>query len=277
MKILVLGAGGQLGGTMVARLSGLHEVIPRTKRELDVSAGPEVVAAVRTLAPDVVINCSAYTNVDRSEVEPLTALAVNAWGPMHLSRAVRETGATLVHFSTDFVFDGAASTPYSEEDAPRPQGTYAASKLLGEWMAAEAPRAYVLRVESLFGGQNAKSSVDMLLGAIRDGREARAFSDRYVSPSYVVDVVEATRALLERAAPAGVYHCVNSGHATWVELARELARLVNKPDARITPVLMADAGLPVARPRFAALSNDKLVRLGISMPTWQNALERYLS
>ncbi len=276
MRILVLGANGQLGQAMIGRLAGGHHVMGRTRGELDITQAAAVAGDLRAVRPQVVINCAAYTNVDGAQDEPLSALAVNAWGPLNVARAAGEIDATLVHFSTDFVFDGEASQPYSESDLPRPQGTYAVSKLLGEWFSAELPRAYVLRVESLFGGVNAKSSVDFLLKAIRDGKEARAFSDRVVSPSYVDDVVEATSALLEREAPAGLYHCVNTGSTTWFELAQELARLAHRPDAVITAVPMGNAGLRTPRPRFAALSNAKLASVGITMPTWQDALRRYV-
>ena len=145
-----------------------------------------------------------------------------------------------------------------ETDAPRPRSTYGISKLLGEWFAAEAPRHYVLRVESLFGGPRAKSSIDALLNAIVTGGEARAFADRVVSPSYVEDVAAATLALVTRAAPFGLYHCVNSGSATWLEVARELARVAGRPDARIAAVSVNDVKLRAARPQYAALSNAKL-------------------
>jgi dTDP-4-dehydrorhamnose reductase len=196
---------------------------------------------------------------------------------MHAARAAAAVDATLVHFSTDFVFDGEATRPYTETDQPNPKGTYAASKLLGEWLALGATRAYVLRVESLFGGPKAKSSVDLLLGAIRAGTEARAFVDRVVSPSYAEDVVTATAALLERRAPAGLYHCVNSGHATWLALARVLAELVGRPGAPITPIEMKALRLKAPRPLFAALSNAKLERAGVPMPAWQDALRRYVA
>jgi dTDP-4-dehydrorhamnose reductase len=135
----------------------------------------------------------------------------------------------------------------------------------------------VLRVESLFGGARAKSSVDKILAGIMSGSEVRAFVDRTVSPSFVADVIAATRRLLETGAPAGLYHCVNSGHTTWSGLAREIARLAGRPDAHIVDVPMRDAGLLASRPQYAALSNDKLARAGVVMPTWQDALGRYIA
>jgi dTDP-4-dehydrorhamnose reductase len=150
------------------------------------------------------------------------------------------------------------------------------SKLIGEWFAAETPRHYVLRVESLFGGPRAKSSVDMLLKGMREGKPVRAFADRTVSPSFVDDVVDATRALVEQHAPFGVYHCVNSGHATWVDVAEEVARLAHIPKAVIEAVPVAAVKLKASRPTYAALSNAKILAAGAKLPTWREALKRYL-
>jgi dTDP-4-dehydrorhamnose reductase len=207
----------------------------------------------------------------------IEALGANAWGPLNLARAAAMTGALLIHFSTDFVFNGDTTAPYEETDLPSPQGRYGISKLLGEWLTAEAPATYVLRVESLFGGPRAKSSVDLLLNAIVRGEPARPFSDRIVSPSYVEDVVTATSAIVAKRPPPGLYHCVNSGHTTWLALTQELARLAGCPNAPIEPVRMADANLHPPRPRFAALSNAKLTAAGVPMPTWQDALRRYVT
>ena len=237
-------------------------------------------AAIEPLRPDVIINCAAYNDVDRSEDRPVDALNVNAFAVRALARAATTVGAAVVHYSTDFVFDGAASVPYSEEDPPNPRSVYGASKLLGEWFAADAPRAYVLRVESLFGrvpgGPPPKGSVAMILEGIRAGREVRAFEDRTISPTYVIDAAKATRALLERSAPPGLYHCVNSGRCTWVEFARELARQLGV-EPRLVPVRVADLKLRAQRPQFCALSNDKLRAAGVAMPPWQDALGRYVS
>jgi dTDP-4-dehydrorhamnose reductase len=274
---LVLGAGGQLGQAMAAELPARHEVVTLTRADVDVTSDAALTRAVTAICPDIIINCAAFTAVDDAERVPAEALAVNAWSVRTLARLASDLDATLVHYSTDFVFDGETGRPYTEDDEPNPRSAYAASKLVGEWLAAEAPRAYVLRVESLFGGPKTRSSVDRLLAGIRAGTPVRAFSDRTVSPSYVNDVVRATDRLIDDEAPCGVYHCVNSGWATWVDVARELARLAGCPDATIVETAAADAGLVAPRPRFAALSNAKLAAAGIPMPTWQDALARHVT
>lgn len=274
--VLVVGAGGQLGEAMAEGLSARHEVVARTRAELDVTSPAAVDEVVADIGPDVIVNCAAWTDVDGAETHPVEALAANAWGPRALARAAIDHDATLVHFSTDFVFDGETDRPYTELDAPNPRGTYAASKLLGEWFAAAVPRHYVLRVESLFGGSRARSSVDRLLDGLLDGREVRAFQDRVVSPTFVEDAVAATDALLTRGAPAGLYHCVNSGWATWMDVAGQLAQVVGRGRDRIVPIRQADLALRAARPRFAALDNTKLQAAALPMPPWQDAVERYV-
>jgi len=274
--VLVLGAGGQLGEVMADHLARRHEVVAESRADLDVTDTAALRDAVGMICPDVIVNCSAYTNVDEAERDPLPALTVNALAVRTLARAAANIDATLVHFSTDFVFDGTTDAVHTEDDPPNPRGSYAVSKLLGEWFAATTPRHYILRVESLFGGGRAKSSVDKMLDGIVAGREVRAFVDRTVSPSYVEDVAVATAALVERDAPYGLYHCANTGWTTWSGLVRELARLVDAPDADIVDVPMASAQLLAPRPQFAAMSNAKLAAAGIPMPTWQDALRRYL-
>lgn len=280
MRIAVVGARGQLGAALVHELSPAHDVRPFGRAELDITSDAAVAAAMDRARPDAIVNAAAYNDVDGSEDRPIEALNANAFAVRALARAAAAHGAALVHFSTDFVFDGAATAPYTEQDRPNPRSAYGASKLLGEWFAADAPRAYVLRVESLFGGAPdgppPKGSVAMLADAIRAGREARVFEDRTVSPTYVIDAARATRALLERGVTPGLYHAVNSGHCTWLELARELARQIGA-DARLVPVRLADVKLRAQRPQYCALSNEKLRAAGVAMPPWQDALVRYVS
>jgi dTDP-4-dehydrorhamnose reductase len=223
----------------------------------------------------VILNCAAYNAVDRAEDAVADALAVNAFVPQSLARAARAVDATLVHYSTDFVFDGHASRPYTELDAPNPQSVYGQSKLIGEWLASDAPRAYVLRVESLFGGPAARSSIDRIIASLRSGEPTRVFVDRVVTPSFVDDVVDATWSLLRREAETGLYHVVNAGETTWHALGAEAARLLGTV-ANLVPVRVADVPMRATRPQYCALSSARLAGAGVSMPAWQDALGRYI-
>jgi dTDP-4-dehydrorhamnose reductase len=278
VRVAVVGARGQLGTAIVREFEPRHEVVAFDREALDVSDDRAVAAAMAGALPDVVINCAAYNDVDGAEDHPVDALNANAFAVRALARAASAHDATFVHYSTDFVFDGTASEPYTETDPPNPKSTYAASKLLGEWFAADAPRAYVLRVESLFGrapgGGPSKGSIASIVKTLMSGGEARVFEDRTVSATYIIDAATVTRQLLEQAAPSGLYHCVNAGHCTWVELARELARQLGV-EPRLVPVRMADVTLRAARPLYCALSTAKLAAAGIVMPTWQDAIRRF--
>src|SRR5436190_10293986 len=275
-RVLVTGAGGQLGGVIAAEYAGHADVMALRHSDLDITSADAVQRAVSSFRPTHIINCASYNLVDRAEDEPEAALNVNAFGVRVLARAAATRGAILVHYSTDFVFDGAGTRPYTEENAPNPSSVYAASKLTGEWFALEAPNAFVLRVASLFGGTPAKSSVDRIVDALLEGREARVFIDRTASPSYVVDVAAATRVLVKKGRP-GLYHCVGSGYCTWHELAVAAAQALGlETTAKIIPVRAADVPLRAARPLYAALSNAKLTAI-VPMPTWRNALERYVA
>jgi len=276
MKVFVTGARGQLAGAIIEAYKNSAQVLAYSREKLDITDFDAVMSRVQADSPGVIINCAGNNDVEGAEDAPDQALTANAFAVRVLARAAREIGATLVHYSTDFVFDGKATRPYVEEDVPNPQSVYAQSKLLGEWFALDAPRAFVLRVESLFGGANARSSIDRIAQAIAEGRESTVFRDRIVSPSYVLDVAAATKALLERGEP-GLYHCVGTGHASWHEVGLEIARVMGREqDARLKPVSVADVSLRAPRPRFAALANDKLSRV-VPLPTWQDALRRYLA
>jgi dTDP-4-dehydrorhamnose reductase len=279
MRVAVVGSRGQLGAALVWAFADGHEVVPLDRTALDITNPVAVAEAMARVRPEAILNAAAYNAVDAAEDAAVDALQTNALAVRSLARAARSSGAALVHFSTDFVFDGRGSRPYTEADPPNPRSVYATSKLIGEWFAADAPRAYVLRVESLFDrapeGPPAKGSVATIVAALRGGRTARVFEDRTVSPTSVLDAARATRALVERRAEPGLYHCVNTGHCTWLELAREAARqLAVTPQLEI--VRQADVRLRAERPQYCALANEKLARAGVVMPTWQDALGRYV-
>lgn len=275
--MLVFGAAGQLGEVMT-RAARAHWLTTRlTRAEVDLTDGAAVRRIIASVRPWAIINCSGYNNVDGAEDDAVAALAINAFAVKSLASGAAEVGAVLVHYGSDFIFDGEAVQPYREDSRPAPQSVYAASKLLGEWFAADAPHHYVLRVESLFGGvTRRKSSLDTIIDRVRRGERVRVFTDRVVSPSYVWDVAAATIAVLQTRPPDGVYHCVNTGQSTWYEVAQEVARQLAVQPA-LEPISVADLKLRAARPRYCALANDKLRAAGINMPTWQEALTRALT
>ena len=279
MRVLVAGAHGLLGAAIVREFADV-DLYAFGHRELDLASASSVAGVFGSVRPDVVINCAAYNDVDRAEREPDAALRTNAFGVLSLARAARNAGAIFVHYSTDFVFDGETNRPYVEEDEPNPRGAYATSKLIGEWFAADAARAYVLRVESLFGHPGPSGARRGSLGTIVDrllaGSEVPVFVDRTVSPAYTTDVARATRALINSRSVFGLYHCVNSGAATWFDVAEEAARLIGRT-LKAKPLTLATANLVAPRPRYCALSPARLAAAGIVMPSWQDGLRRYLA
>ena len=279
MRLLVTGARGLLGAAIIREFQRDAQVRAYDRAALDVSDETAVAAAIARDEPEIIVNCAAYNHVDLAEQQPLDALRVNAFGVLSLVRVAAQTGALLVHYSTDFVFDGQTNRPYREDDRPNPRGTYAASKLLGDWFALEAPRAYVLRVESLFGqpgeGSPRRGSLPTIIDRIRRGEEVPVFVDRTVSPSFTPDIARATRHLIDRGASPGLYHCVNDGAATWAEIAAESARLLDRP-LHMKPMTLETAPLVAPRPRYCALDPSKLAAAGFPMPHWRDALARFL-
>jgi dTDP-4-dehydrorhamnose reductase len=280
VRVAVAGARGQLGAAIVHEFSASYDTIPLARRDLDITDDAAVFAAVDRIQPDVVINCAGYNDVDGAEDHPIDALNANAFAARAFARAAKARGAIFIQYSSDFVFDGTKPEPYTEEDRPNPRSVYAASKLLGEWFAADAPRAYVMRVESLFGqapgGPAPKGSIGAMVKKLLAGEEVVAFEDRTVSPTFITDAAHATRQLIEANAAPGVYHCVNAGaRETWMDLARELARHLDV-EPRLVPKRFADVKLRASRPQFCALSNAKIHDAGAAMPDWRDAIARYV-
>jgi dTDP-4-dehydrorhamnose reductase len=274
-RVLVTGALGQLGTAFVAQLSRSTHVVGVDMNNLDITREADVMAFARDMRPTVIINCAAFNDVDGAELAPEQASLVNTAAVWTLARAARAMGATFVHYSTDFVFDGVKEEPYVEQDPPAPKSAYGRSKLDGEEAAASVERHYILRLSSLYGGHTRKTAVDWMLQQARNGQPVRAFADRTVSPSYVPDVVRITLALIERRASFGLYHCGSTGSCTWSELATHILERVGRPD-----LLQAVPFVPTAyraiRPRHCALANQKLEREGLKPLGWQAALDDYL-
>jgi dTDP-4-dehydrorhamnose reductase len=275
--VMVLGADGQLGRAIVERFASEADVIALPRHELDITDAEAVRAAVARSTPTLMINCAAFNDVDGAQAQQSLAFAVNGLAVGVLARAAEAAGAILVHYSTDFVFAGREDRPWTETDAAEPLSVYGQSKLIGEWMARDCARHYVLRVESLFGGPQRRATIDRIVTTLREGRQMMLFRDRTVSPSFVDDVAEATWQLLAGAAPHGLYHCVNSGATTWLGVGQAVTGLLGLDHGLLVPTSVADVVMKAPRPQYAALSNAKLAAAGAAMPHWEAALARYLT
>lgn len=265
MRALVAGARGQLGRELVARLGG--EIVWAGGRdELDVTDETAVAALVARLAPDVVWNATAWNRVDAAESEPERAFAVNALAPRALARAAREAGALLVHVSTDYVFDGASSRPYREDDAPRPLSVYGASKLAGERHVLDSgAEALVVRTSGVLGrggsAQKGGSFVDRILAQARAGRPLRVVADQVFAPTLASDLAQALLALVGARA-RGLVHVTNQGACSWHELAR-LALAAAGLTAPVEAIAAADLALPARRPAYSVLDTSRYRDLGL--------------
>jgi dTDP-4-dehydrorhamnose reductase len=273
VKCAVVGASGQLGQALV-RVLGPRVVWSGGREALDVTDAAAVASLVSTVGPDVVFNASAYNQVDLAESEPAAAFAANASGPHSLARACAASGALLVHVSTDYVFDGTASRPYVEHDAPRPLGVYGASKLAGEFLACSAP-SLVVRTSGVLGAHGSRgkggSFVERILARARSGQPLRVVSDQTFAPTFASDLAVALVALVDAGA-RGLYHVTNEGACTWHELAvasLEQAGLSVPVEAISTPSL----SLAARRPAFSVLDGSRYRALGLApLPPWREAL-----
>ncbi len=277
MKLLVTGARGQVGWELQRSLAPLGEIVALDRAALDLSDPDRIVSVVRATAADVIVNAAAYTAVDRAEAEPEAAFAVNARAPGILAEEAKRLGALLVHYSTDYVFDGAKPAPYVEDDPTGPLNVYGASKLAGERAVLQSgAAAMVLRTSWVYAarGRNFLLTLRRLV-ATRD--EVRVVSDQVGAPTSAAALADATAALLGRGVPAlreaaGLYHATAAGETSWHGFAAEIARLENAR-ARIVPIASAEYAARARRPANSRLSNDKLRRvLGVALPHWRQAL-----
>jgi dTDP-4-dehydrorhamnose reductase len=279
-RAIVFGSGGLLGQALVAGLpdAGFQLLAaPRGRAEVDISNAGQVDELVDRLRPDVIFNAAAYTDVDGAEDNQSAAFAANALGPEVLARAAARTGACLVHYSTDFVFDGERETPYDEDVPPVPGSAYARGKLEGEQrVRATWERSFVMRVGCLYGrgGRNFPST---LLRRLRAGEPIRADNERRVSPTWVGPVV---RLSLQLASTGhyGTYHATAQGETCWADFARFLAEGAGIRDPRVEAVPVSSLRLRAVRPRRAVLISRRLPAIGLApLPPWQEQARAYLA
>jgi dTDP-4-dehydrorhamnose reductase len=274
--ILLTGSAGQLGFEL-ARLLPAHGAVQALDRAaLDLADAGAIVAAVRRIKPQIIVNAAGYTAVDRAESEPALADAINARAPAVLAEEAKRLDALLIHYSTDYVFDGNSTEPYREDDQANPLNVYGSSKLAGERAIAAAGVAHlILRTSWVYGwrGQNFLLTMRRL-AATRD--ELRVVADQFGVPNWSRVLAEATASLIGRGAAAlskksGLYHLSGHGHASWFDFARAIFDGADRP--RIVPITSAEYPTPARRPASAVLATDKFeAAFGVALPDWRETL-----
>jgi dTDP-4-dehydrorhamnose reductase len=279
MKIALLGANGQLGRDLQHALEG-HSITPLTHNEVDVTDLVQMRAALMDVRPDVVVNTTAYHRVDDCEVRPETAYAVNTLSVLNLVRIANELDAALVHFSTDYVFDGQLRQPYTEKSAPFPLSVYANSKLAGEFLVrATSKKYFLIRTCGLYGiaGSRGKGGnfVEMMLAKAKRGEAIHVVDDQVLTPTYTVDLANQISRILSTN-HYGLFHMTNEGSCSWYEFARAIFDLAGI-EADLSPTTSDLYKTAAIRPRYSVLENERLKELGLNqMRHWREALAAYL-
>ncbi|MDA8415157.1 MAG: dTDP-4-dehydrorhamnose reductase [Desulfobacteraceae bacterium] len=270
--ILVVGANGMLGRDMMGVIGGAGRGVDVD--EVDITSLESTERIVRTLKPEIVINCAAYTDVDGCESNAETAMQVNGEGVAHLAMASREIGARLVHVSTDYVFDGGKGSPYVEDDATRPLGVYGESKLAGELNAAFNPDHLIVRTQWLYG-LHGKNFVETMLRLAGEKDELAVVTDQIGSPTWTVDLSHAILALV-KTGQRGVYHAANAGFCSWNEFARAIFEEAGLP-VKVAGMTTDELNRPARRPLYSTLDCGKLEKdTGFRLQPWRSALKAYL-
>ena len=279
---MVIGATGQLGSDLVRTFDRPGDLVPLSTRDIDILDAARARPILEALQPTCVINTAAYNLVDRAEEDGRSAFALNAEAVGSLAVVCQAVGARLVHFSTDYVFDGAKRTPYLETDSPQPLSVYGESKLAGERLALErCERTVIFRVCGLFGlagslGKGKGNFVETMLRLAREGRPLRVVSDQVLCPSYTLDLARKVWAVLPKAAHP-IYHLTNGGQTSWYEFARRALELAGAT-ADLTPVTAVVYGARARRPAYSVLARAHLAALGEDdLRPWDAALAAYVA
>lgn len=283
MKILVTGANGMLAQEVKKQLKEGNELICTDVDDLDITNEEQVMKYITDLKPDYIINCAAYTAVDKAEVAGEIVERINADGPKNLAKAAKASGATLVHISTDYVFGGNLSLDkvYSEDDTKEPVTAYGITKLHGEEKIKEnCDKYYIFRTAWLYGkGGNNFVKTMTKLGQERD--ELNVVSDQHGSPTYAVDLASIIKQSINKKIPYGIYHATNEGYTTWYDFTKEIFA-EQGIECKVNPVTTEQyiemmKITQAKRPLNSMLSKEKLEAQGITIPEWKDGLRRYLA
>lgn len=289
-RVLILGANGQLGTELQRSFASDYSLVPLGREALDLALPENIQDAIQRIQPQVILNAAAYTAVDRAESETEQAFAINARAPRMLADAAADSNALLVHYSTDYVFDGNKDEPWTEDDPPNPVNAYGASKLAGEEAIHQIGGRYLIFRTSWVYGPHGKN---FLLTMLRLGRERERLTivdDQFGAPTTSIDLARATRLIVDGvlagrhgAAPewAGIYHVTCAGSTTWRRFAEAIfdrAGSLIERRPQVIPIPSSEFPTPAKRPRNSVLSNAKLTeQFGVQLATWESALDEVMA
>ncbi len=282
MKVAVIGANGQLGSDIFKILkNNFQDVFPLTHDDIEVSNIDSVRNALLSIKPEFIINTSAFHNVPLCEKEPEKAYLVNVKGVENLSTISNEINATLIHFSTDYVFDGEKRTPYIEDDKPNPLNVYAKTKLEGELKIKEiAEKYYILRVAGLYGETPSRvkgyNFVTLMLKLSKEKDELRVVDDEFTTPTWTKEIALQVLKIIEELPPFRLYHATAEGECSWFEFAKEIFNIAGM-DVNLKPALAGEFSTEVKRPKYSVLENKFLKEYKINIfRHWKEELRDYL-
>jgi len=281
MKIAIIGANGQLGSDLVRELAPSHQVIEWNHADIEITDIDSVNTAVKVVSPDLIINTAAYHVVPQAEKDPNAAFAVNGTGTLNLARVSQDLNIRLLHYSTDYVFDGQKQAPYVEEDCPNPLNVYAATKLSGEQFALNySDRSWVVRVSGIYGKVPCRAKggnfVTTMLKLAKEKPEVRVVNDEVLTPTPTADIAKTTAALIQTDA-YGLYHMSSEGQVSWYEFARTIWDTLDLKTP-LYPASVKDFPVAVKRPFYSVMENKALKDLGIGkMNDWKSGLINFLN
>lgn len=281
MKIAIIGADGQLGHDL-CRVIDPAEQVPLTIKDIDITDLVQCEVVLTKASPDIVINTAAYNKVDEAETHQEEAFLVNAEGAKNVAQVSKKLGAVMVHFSTDYVFDGAKDIPYIETDAPNPQSVYGKSKLKGESLVWDnCDKSFIIRTAGLFGvagclGKGGGNFVESILRQAQAGPELKVVDDEIFSPTYTLDLARKLNELI-RTDHFGLYHLTNAGQCSWFEFAEKILEHSGS-QVKLIRIKIAELKVQATRPKYSALDNNNLRKIGLDdMRPWPEALKDYLA
>jgi dTDP-4-dehydrorhamnose reductase len=276
MKILLLGHKGMLGSDLLAQMRLHHEVIGMDKEEIDIISADDCAKAIEDTAPQIVINAAAYTNVDGCETAKDECFAVNAEAVKNIAEACRNKNIRIVHFSTDYVFNGAGSSPYKEEDVCNPINTYGASKLAGERYLQTLAQNYIIIRTAWLYGANGKNFVRTILEKAKTTPRLTVVDDQLGSPTHTKALAAAVDHLIEKNAQ-GIFHVTNRGSCSWYQFAVKILQEAGIDDVEVSPIKSDQLERPAKRPAYSVMSMQKFIQTtGKAMQPWQLGLQDYL-